>query len=149
MVGAALVVLDASFIVKLTINEECSEEATKIYEEFSRSAEDLHVPCIAFSEVLNAVWKHYALLRDIGRDEVEKALRILEALARVLVSHDNTLLLREAFNIASVAKISVYDALYLALAKKLNQPLYTFDKVLWSKTREIKELGKLIVVPRC
>ena len=144
-----MAVLDASFIVKLVVNEECSEEAFKVYQRFTVAAEELHVPCIALSEAVNAIWKHYALLKDIDRREAEESLRLLQELSRVLIVHDTASILHEAFDIAAALRVSVYDSIYLALARKLRQPLYTFDKTLWEKVKGVKELENLVVVPAC
>ena len=144
-----MAVLDASFIVKLVVNEECSEEALKLYQKFTVAAEELHIPCIAFSEVVNAIWKHYVLLKDLDRSEAEESLKLLQELSKVLIIHDVAPLLREAFDIAAALRVSVYDSIYLALARKLRQPLYTFDKTLREKVKGVKELESLVIVPRC
>ena len=144
-----MAVLDASFIVKLIVNEECSEAAFKVYQEFTVAAEELHVPCIAFSEVVNAVWKHYVLLKDIDRREAEESLRLLQEISRVLIVHDTAPILYEAFDLAAALRVSVYDSIYLALARKLRQPLYTFDKTLQEKVKGVKELENLVVIPAC
>jgi predicted nucleic acid-binding protein len=140
-----LAVLDASFLVKLAVREPGSEEALSALERLLDGLEDVSAPCIALAEALNAVWKHAALLSDIGVDEALRASKRLLSIWRLLRVYTVDELAGDAMAVALKAHIPVYDALYIALAQRLKEPLYTFDHKLAAKARS---LGVRAVVPR-
>jgi len=142
----ALAVLDASFLVKLVLREDCSSVALRLFREAVSREEGAHVPCIVFGEVANAVWKHLTLLHDIDVDIAEKALSMLGKLQRVIRVHSIDKLLIDAFHIASTYRLTVYDSLYVALAARLGQKLYTFDRKL---VEQSEGLGVRVILPDC
>lgn len=111
-------------------------------------AEELHAPCVALAEVLNAVWKHARLLRDLDLEEARRALRRLQRLQQVLVLHGVEELAGEALDKALRYGITFYEALYVALAEQLGQTLYTFDTKLAGRLRNV-DAGAKVVVPHC
>ncbi len=126
-------VVDSSAICKYILREEGWIEVRKCFEEGSITFE------LALKEVLNALWKR------IIRKEVkfEYAIKVAEKLMEYsffkIEKQDEYML--SAFKIASKRKISIYDALFIALAKKLNLPLITSDK----KQAEIAKLENIKV----
>lgn len=84
---------------------------------------------LAVKEVLNAIWKDYAV-RKLIDDEVALALfRIMNRLLNVnVLLEPEEKYLEEAFKTALKMGITVYDALYIALAKNKQLPLLTLDK---------------------
>jgi len=115
---------------------------------FASRAEELHAPCIALAEVLNAVWKHVHLLRDLDTAEARRALRRLRMLRQVIVLHGVEELGERALDMALGYGVTLYDALYIALAEQLGQPFYTFDARLAEKLRDAGT-GIQVVVPSC
>jgi predicted nucleic acid-binding protein len=143
-----MAVLDASFLVKLVIREECSEAAVGVFERLASKGEDLHVPCITVAEVLNAVWKHVSLLKDLDAEDARRALQRLRRLSRVLEVHRVEEFAEEALEYALEFNITFYDATYVALAVRLRQDLYTFDERLASRLRGAN-LPVDIIIPEC
>jgi len=126
-------VVDSSAICKYILREEGWIEVRKCFEEGSITFE------LALKEVLNALWKR------IIRKEVkfEYAIKVVEKLMEYSffkIEKQNEYML-SAFKIASKRKITIYDALFIALAKKLNLPLITSDK----KQAEIAKLENIKV----
>ena len=126
-------VVDSSAICKYILREEGWIEVRKCFEEGSITFG------LALKEVLNALWKR------IIRKEVkfEYAIKVVEKLMEYsffkIEKQDEYML--SAFKIASKRKITIYDALFIALAKKLNLPLITSDK----KQAEIAKLENIKV----
>ena len=139
-----MAVLDASFIVKLVLREPRSEEALKAFKRIIASREPIRAPCIAIAEVLNAVWKHVTLIKDLPRDRVPDVLKCLASLWRVVNVHKHDELAEKALSIALDLSITVYDAYYITLAHRYGEPLFTFDTRLAEKAREI---GLEVVIP--
>ena len=69
-------VVDASALVKLVLEEEHSEEFGKYFYTAALS-EKIFSPDFALAEAFNAIWKHVKLLRDLGEPEGVKASRDL------------------------------------------------------------------------
>jgi len=140
-----MAVLDASFIVKLLLREECSGGALAALSELASRGEELHAPCTAEAEALNAVWKHLSLLRDIDEARATAALTRLEKLRRILHLHPVHDDAAAAMEIAARLGITIYDALYVALARRLGEPLYTYDRKLAEKAGNLVQ----VVEPAC
>ncbi len=139
-----MAVLDSSFIVKLVIHEPYSEEALNLFRKLTTSGEKLRTPCIALAEVLNAIWKHIVLLKDLDQSQVGNVLRYLTSLWRLLHVHPIDELAENALNVATRLAITVHDAFYIVLALQYREVLYTFDRKLAAKAEEV---GVETVVP--
>jgi len=130
-------VIDSSSLVKYFSREE-NWELVKQY-----ILEGIITIDLAIKELGNALWKK--VLR--GELPLEVAKAILEDLAenKVLKLVDQGKYLVKAFEIAVNHKITVYDALFVAVAFKENLELITSD----SKQREVaEEYGiKTIYIP--
>ncbi len=140
--------LDASFLVKLLVNEECTKSALRELRSMATMAEELHAPCIALAEVLGAVWKHTHLARDLDPEEAHRAMQRLQRLQQVLILHNVEDLADEALDKALGHGVIFYEALYVALAERTGQPLYTYDIKLADKLKD-KDTGVRIIVPGC
>ena len=122
-----MIVLDASFLVKLVLEEEDSGSARSLVGSWARRGEVLIAPDLALPEALNAVWKHASKIGDLSEkeaiDSVEDLLRLWATL-KVYPSKDIAL---EAFKLALRENITVYDALYIQLSRSTGSALATFD----------------------
>ena len=123
-----MIVLDASFIVKLVLEEKGSDIAENLFSDWINSGEDIVTVDIALSESFNALWKHYSLLKDIDRDVLDEALKDLLSLWNKLTIVTTDKLAYKALDIAVTHGITIYDSLYLALAQHHKAALATFDK---------------------
>lgn len=83
----------------------------------------------AIKEVANALWRLHRVKKAIGVEDAERLFNILCSLVgvNVLLEPEQTYL-SKAFRIALEYGISVYDALYIALAAEKNLPLLTLDE---------------------
>ena len=128
----AAYVADASVLVKWFLHEKEADRDRAI------ALRDLHVsgrstiiiPDLALLEILNAI-----RFSPKG-DEVagETALEALQDL-HLEIKPDDFNVLRKANAIAWAYKITIYDALYVALAEQVGYPLVTADEVMVKKLK--------------
>ena len=113
-------VIDSSSLVKFFSKEKGWEKVAQII------AEGVMTLDLSIKEVANALWKKIL----IGEMKEDVAIKILSDLlkreAMLIVNQDEYLL--EAFKIANRNKITIYDSLFIALAKSMNLELVTSDK---------------------
>lgn len=119
-------VVDASLVLKWFVPEIHSEAARRWLDE----PHDYFAPDLIFPETGNAIWK------KAGRGEIAEAdaERLIEDLPKVAVETVRMRdLLPDAYRIARAARISVYDATYVALAIRLDTSAITCDERLLRK----------------
>ncbi len=129
------VVGDASVIVKWFIEEEHSDMALKLRDMHVNGEVHLVAPELLPFEVLNAI--RYSDLFTLEE---------IKAIADSLLSYGIELyplekeLAEKAVEIAVKRDITVYDASYIALARKLNTVFYTADEKLLERLEEKEPL---------
>ncbi len=118
-----MIVIDASALTKYILKEKNWIRIANFLKEGVVSID--HV----VKEVSNAIWKHCILLKIINKETATKLLELLENFIKykVLILEPELNYLNEAFKIALNEEVTIYDALYLALAKKHGEIL-TSDK---------------------
>ncbi|WFO74819.1 type II toxin-antitoxin system VapC family toxin [Desulfurococcaceae archaeon MEX13E-LK6-19] len=80
-------------------------------------------------EVTNSIWKACVLKKIMSINEALKLYMIMSSMIGVnIVLEPEDKYIEKALKIALNHKITVYDALYLALAKEKNLPLLTLDE---------------------
>ncbi|MDN5319817.1 MAG: hypothetical protein PWP49_237 [Thermococcaceae archaeon] len=129
-----MIVIDASSLAKYILREENWERVREslLNEPYSLT--------LALAEVSNAIWKHHVLYKVISNREAEIMIEALKKLKEdVVIFEPFEEYLKDAMEIAVSEKIPVYDALYLAQAKKYGS-LLTSDEKQWeiAKKLEIK-----------
>ncbi len=131
---AGAVVVDASVAVKLFVQEPLRAQAQAVFDRLADSEPlVLHVPDLFFGECANVLWKY---VRRHGYD-AETALRNLADLVALgLIVTPTSALVTAAFPLAVDEAITAYDALYVALADRLDCPLITADERLVDRVRE-------------
>jgi predicted nucleic acid-binding protein len=84
---------------------------------------------LAVKEVLNTIWRGYHVRRTISLDTAMRLQQVLSSTIgiNILVEPEDKYVSR-AFEIALKTGITVYDALYIALALERNTPLVTLDE---------------------
>lgn len=129
-------VIDCSVAAKWFVPEEGSEIAARL----RGPSHQLLVPDLLFAEVGNVMWKRVRK----GELSADDASEIASVLLRLpLRSYGSAYLLREAVSLAVEAGLTVYDSLYLSLARRIGASLVTADrKLLKLRTTE---LGSLIL----
>jgi predicted nucleic acid-binding protein len=122
-------VIDSSVILKTALPEEGSDAAVRLMDEFSRGMHQLLAPDVFPIEIGHA----------LARAERKKILtppegsqRLSEILAFLPDLHPSLPLLPRAYEIASDARIGVYDSLYLILAAQEGCDFLTADRKLFS-----------------
>ena len=136
-------VIDSSVLVAVLTPEEYSEWAEEILDKVDEwvSLE------LVYYEVANAIWKKYKKLRIIGRKEAYEAIdKALDTLKYIIKTYPYSELLRESFKAAEELNITVYDAVYITLAKKLNAKFITLDEELHRRLEDT-EYSKIIITP--
>jgi len=130
-------VVDASVLVKWFMEEENRDHALGLRELHTSGRSTLFVSELTFLEILNAIRYGPRAKEEDGAE----AVYVLENL-HLQVKPVGFNLLRKANAIAWAYKITIYNALYVALAEQLRYPLITSDEAM---VRKLK--GHSIVVP--
>ncbi len=138
------IVLDASVAVKWfnEKNENYVKNAVKIQEQKISGLLEIIVPDLFFLEVLNA----FLTKSEFGPGDISIILQSLQKLNLKITYPDNAIL-EDTVKIASDNDLTIYDSLYIAVAKVYEAPLYTEDKKILSCSgkykliRHIKEFG--------
>jgi predicted nucleic acid-binding protein len=130
------IVLDASVLIKLYINEEGSRRAVAAV----KKAEALVAPDLLWSEAGNILWK-YVRRGDLDLDAAQSMLR--DMLQMPIVITPSSGLVEQAFEIATQADRTVYDSLYLALALQAKSVMLTADQRLVHALAD-QPLGKFV-----
>ncbi|QOJ79107.1 type II toxin-antitoxin system VapC family toxin [Infirmifilum lucidum] len=131
-----MILVDASFLVKVLLEEEGSDRAREVLRKALEAGERILTVDTALPEALNALWKHRVLLKDLDEGECRSAVGELTELWSRLDVIPSSDVARDAFEIAVRDGITVYGALYLAASILRNSSLATFDEVLREKALE-------------
>ncbi len=111
--GSRELVLDTSVAVKFHVPEEHHEEARMLQHGFENGAVSLLAPGTLLPEVFNAFWQKHR--RDeLTRDEVLAGWELMSELPLALYAPED--LIGRAVEISFETGVSIYDALFLALA---------------------------------
>jgi len=132
------VVLDASIVIKWYVKESDSTLANIIKDDLERSMIDVLVPSLLFYEVLNVL----RYKPDMGEADLEKVARSLDDL-QFSVVHPNHEYGMEITWVALRSGITVYDAAYVALARRKSCLLFTADEKLRQRTEEERIIRSL------
>ena len=94
------------------------------------SDDQIVAPELVVYEVTNAIWKHEHLLKDLenGKPYVSIFYGLIEA-GKIKILSPNESIMQESYSIAKRNKITVYDAVFVSLAIKLDLALRSYDKV--------------------
>jgi len=113
-------VIDASSLAKYVNREPNWREVEKYLLEGC-----LTIP-LAVKESLYSIWKR-VLKGELDKEQAYKVARgfIDNLMVRVVGQED---LYKDAFNISLNSNVTIYDAMYVALAKKLGLAIITSDK---------------------
>lgn len=120
--------LDSSFLVKLLIQEEWTDEAEAIVEEVIFHDGTLVASDLALAEVGSAILRHTRAADADGAGLVA-GLRELDV---DFVPLDG-ILLRSSMELANRLDVTFYDAIHLALARGMTCNLITEDRELLEK----------------
>lgn len=122
------VVVDASFVLKLILPEEYSEQVRQVWEWWVRKEVEVSAPYLLTYEVVS-VLRHKVFRGELVLEEGEAALLAIQAQG-IMLLHPKGLEqvsweLAKEFN-----RPTAYDTSYLALAQLLDSEFWTADKKL-------------------
>jgi len=121
-------VIDSNVYASVVVKDEFYEKCRR-YMLMKKVTLDL-----AFAEAGNVIWKHMKMGRIKAEDTVRRA-EVLKRLVNTSKVYESKDLLVEAVELAVKYDVTVYDALFVALAQRLNDKLVTTDRKLWEKLR--------------
>lgn len=120
-------VIDASVLIKFFIPETLYEKAEELLHQVENGGVQLLAPDLIYAESGNILWKKYRL-KELNRSQAEQISAVIEAFP--LIAESSKSLFHLALVISIRHSITVYDALYLALASIYESPFLTADKKL-------------------
>jgi predicted nucleic acid-binding protein len=130
-------VVDASVVVKWFVPEIHSEAAQRLL----TLPHEYFAPDLLFAEAANTIWKKIRR----GELKVEEGQRLVADIGRIAVESVSCRALAEdAHTLANATGRTVYDALYVALAVRLNTRLITADDRLEAALRVVPAVGEHI-----
>ena len=121
-----MIVIDSSALAKFLLGEDNWETVAKIL----KSGEEIYSADLLVVELTNVIWKHSILHKRITVDQARVLYEKLDKLVdrRVIVLKESRVYLRDTLDISCNANISIYDSLFLAMAKEFKAKLVTSDR---------------------
>jgi predicted nucleic acid-binding protein len=129
------VVVDSSVIAAMVTPELFSDWSSKKLSKY----DDIHGLDLNYYEVANAI--RYKESDQFDASDVARASTQATELMNLFAIHDFSEIIAGAIAIALELDITVYDAAFLSLAKKLNTQLLTLDEKLAKKLEGTKYYG--------
>jgi predicted nucleic acid-binding protein len=120
-------VIDASVLIKFYVPEILSDRAERLLAKVGNKNIDLLAPDLIYPEAGNILWKKQRL-KELTPSEAEEITDAILSLPLMIEASKSLLPL--AVDIAIACGITVYDALYLSLAKVYETTLITGDRKL-------------------
>ena len=118
-----MIVIDASALAKFILKEEGWERVADFLKAGTISVD--HV----MKETVNAIWKRL-IQREISFEDAKSMFEAMkEILNKAVVIENEMNYIDEAFEISIKRNITIYDSLYIALAKKKKLELLTSDEI--------------------
>lgn len=124
-------VVDASVVTKWFLEEEFSEAARRLRDDYAADVFQVEAPTLLPYEVLNAA-RYEGSFRE---EELHRLAGSMERIAIPLHPLEGPLA-NACLTVAVASDLTVYDASYVALAQHLRVPLYTADEHLLAAAKE-------------
>lgn len=118
--------------MKWFVRENYSESAIALKRAYVDGLLDLHAPNILPYEVINGI-KYTYHLGEVELLEIAKTLDEMQ-----ITLHDFSEIMAESISISLKYGITIYDASYIAVAKSLNDTMYTADEKLLYKVKGLQ-----------
>ena len=135
------IVVDASVVVKWFVAEIYSDRALRLMDLYSKGRVELIAPTLIYYEVANALRFHpyYRLTKE----ELIAIIRMLRNMQIIIEPTDE--MWSRAFRVSISYGVSIYDAIYIAIALALNVKFVTSDEKLFERLRgEAKRVTSLL-----
>lgn len=130
-----IMVLDASVMAKWFKEEEFTDAALRIREDFEKGKHEIIVPDLALYEISNAMKYDESFTSQMIKDSQDSLMNM-----EITIITPSREILKNSVDIATDKKITVYDSTYVALAELINATLITADSKLFKKTKEISSV---------
>ena len=128
MAGEALVVADASVVVKWFVEEEHTDAALRLRDDYVDRTVDIVSPDLLPYEVLNAL--RYS--PGLGENQLNEIVEALDKYSLWLTPFEGDLT-RACVENSMRHRISVYDSAYISLGQIKEIPVYTADRRLMNR----------------
>jgi predicted nucleic acid-binding protein len=123
----AALVVDASVMVALYVEERSSAPARAALLRSREAGDDLHAPDLLLIECANALWKRVGR-GELDRDSAMTAITELSTLEDLVRHPLDGQLVPPALSLAIAHSLTAYDATYAALAVQLGGIVISGDK---------------------
>lgn len=130
-------VIDANVAVSAVMPGRHHAAAVNLLERLVIEEAPIYVPHLWLSEVTTVIRK-IASLASISRESALQALRAALALPVMVIAEDADLCLQAYAWAERIEHLAAYDALYLALAERLDTDFYTADEKLFNRCQRIR-----------
>ena len=124
-----IAVLDTSAAVEVVLKRE----SAALFSHFLAEADLVIAPNILIAEATNVFWK-YQKLSNYTYDECEKSIDHIVSLPDEYVNERDLYL--ESFKLGCMLDHSIYDMIYLVLARRNNATLLTMDQRLVTSAKK-------------
>ncbi len=124
-----MIVLDASAAAEIILHGKSASTLKQEVED----ADWILAPYLFISEITNTFWKYYnfgSLAIEQCQSSIDDAINLIDEYI------DEKELYREAFNMACLTRMPVYDMFYLVIARRNNAFLLTKDQPLQKCARK-------------
>ena len=128
------VVVDASVVIRWFVPEVGSDAASRLLAGDDR----LEAPDLLFSEIANAIWKK-VIRGQLTRAESQLLVSDIENIA--VDTTPCRALANDAHAIALLTSRSVYDSMYVALARRLDTRVITADERFFRALQSFPDLA--------
>ncbi|HEX9669609.1 MAG TPA: type II toxin-antitoxin system VapC family toxin [Thermoanaerobaculia bacterium] len=122
-------VLDTSVVAKWFFKEEGTDRAEALLMDSLEGNTRIEIPSLLFYELANVVWTRQT--ESFGDQQARMVWAELTSFP--LRVTDWSALLPDALTFAIRHEVTVYDAVFVVLARQLGGDLITADRVLWDK----------------
>lgn len=129
----ALLVLDASIVLKWYKQEIHSEIAVKIKDEFIEGIHEIVVPDLLLYELTNAM----RFNKDFNEEFIKESLtNFIDLDTDITIPTDE--IINSAIELSYKHDITIYDAIYVALAESIDATFITADEKLYEKIKDLE-----------
>ena len=129
----AILVLDASVLLKWFKQEKYTEIATRIKDDFVNGVHEIVVPDLILYEITNAMRHDKRFDARLVKESLDNLIKM--EIDIVIPSQD---LISHAIEISYNNNVTIYDAIYIALAELNNAVFITADEKLHKNTMKLK-----------